>query len=119
LISPDESAWIATDTEGFRQAGMMGKPVLMDFYAEWCTACKELDEKTWPDASVRSVLERFILVKLDLTKNDDRARAYQSQYGIIGMPTVILFDASGREKHRFEGYRPPEEVAATLREYSE
>lgn len=118
-LSTESTMWIATDTEGFRRAKMTGKPVLMDFYAEWCTACKELDEKTWPDASVRSVLEGFILVKLDLTKNDDRSRAYQNQYGVIGMPTVILFDALGREKYRFEGYRSPEEVAAILREYSE
>ena len=111
----EESGWISSDEEGFREASRTEKPVLMDFYADWCAACRELDEKTWPDPMVRSETDRFVLVKLDLTRNDDRTREVQKKYGIIGMPTVIIFSSGGEEKTRFEGFRTPEEMVSILR----
>lgn len=112
-----DAGWIPSDAEGFRVSRGSGKPVLMDFYADWCTACKELDEKVWPDARVKAQLENYVLVKLDLTKNDDRAREFQRKYRIVGMPTVILFHPSGEEKFRLEGYAPPEDMEKLLIQY--
>ena len=111
------SPWLPTDEEGFRQARSLNKPILMDFFAEWCPGCHELDEKTWPDPAVQEELDRFVLVKLDLTKNDSRTQAYHKKYKIIGMPTVIFFDPQGNELGRFEGYRPPEQAVQILKKY--
>lgn len=115
LPMEEETLWISTDDEGFRQAQFTGKRVLIDFYADWCVACKELDEKTWADETVHSELERFILVRLDLTRNDNQTKVYQRNYKIIGMPTVILFELTGEEVYRFEGFKPPGDVLEILR----
>lgn len=108
------SMWRTLD-DGFEEARETGKLVLIDFYADWCPACHELDEKTWPDAGVQAALTQYIPVKLDLTKNDAAAKDYQKKYGIVGMPTVILLSADGVELARFEGYSPPEEVQEFLK----
>jgi len=106
--------WLDSDTEAFQQASVSQKPVLIDFYADWCAACKELEEKTWPDPRVEEAMNEWITVKLDLTRYDDKARSLQKKYGIVGMPTVILFDAAERELGRFEGFQPAEEVVRFL-----
>jgi thiol:disulfide interchange protein DsbD len=110
----DDIGWLNSDTEGLRQAGLSGRPILVDFFAEWCAACHELDEKTWTDSSVRSLLDKFILVKLDLTKNSEQVRKWQKAYSIVGMPTVILLSSTGVEQRRFEGFKPPKDVKPLL-----
>ena len=112
----ERAMWLSSDEEGFRSARLVGKPVLMDFFAEWCAACHELDEKTWSDTRVRAEMERFVPVKLDLTRQGE-AGAYRQKYGVVGMPTVILFDPSGEERFRFEGFKGPEEVLRILRRH--
>ena len=113
------SRWVGTDVEGFSQAEVLGKPVLMDFFAEWCPACRELDEKTWPDESVQSQLDHYVAIKLDLTKTTEESKALLKKYNVIGMPTVILFDSRGNELSRFEGFKPPDEVAQLLQRFRE
>ena len=108
---------ISSDEEGFAQARREGKPVVLDFWAEWCPACHELDEKVWPQAAIREVLKDYVFVKLDLTKNDERSRMLQKEYGILGMPTVIVFTTEGKELSRFEGFKPAEDVLALLQEF--
>jgi len=115
----EAEVWISSDEEGFRLAQASEKPVLMDFFAEWCAACHELDEKVWVDPSVRQAMERYVPVKLDLTKNDARTRSHQEKYGIIGMPTVIFFSPNGEERYRFEGFRDAEEVLKIMKKYEQ
>jgi thiol:disulfide interchange protein DsbD len=117
FVKITEQKWINFDEEGFRQAEITKKPVIIDFFAEWCEACHELDKKTWPDPEVVNELERYVMVKIDLTKNDKNTEAIQKKYNIIGMPTVILFNQSRKELFRFEGYRPPEDVLQILKRY--
>jgi thiol:disulfide interchange protein DsbD len=93
-------------------------PVLIDFYADWCISCRELEQKTWPHPSVQSELEHFICVKMDLTKTGVETKSIQDKYGVVGMPTIILFDSTGKELFRFEGFKPPEDVAEILRRFS-
>jgi len=112
--SMEMSVWRTSDEAAFQEARDTGMPMLIDFYADWCSACHELDEKTWPDSGVQTAMARFIPVKLDLTQNDASAKAYQKKYGIVGMPTVILLSPQGEEMARFEGFRPPDEVKAFL-----
>ncbi len=113
----EEPFWISSDEVGFQQARLEGKPVVMDFYADWCSACKELDEKTWTDEKVLSELSEFIPVKLDLTRNNESTEFYRNRYQIIGLPTVIFFNSSGKEVGRFGGFRSPENVLLDLQKY--
>ena len=109
--------WMASDREAFRNAEIEDKLVLIDFYADWCAACHELDEKTWPDPEVQNLLGRIIAVKLDLTKYDGQTKAIQKKYNIIGMPTVILFSSDGHELIRFEGFQSPQSVVNLLMQF--
>jgi thioredoxin:protein disulfide reductase len=72
-----------------------GKRVLVDFYADWCSACKELDNKTFSDEAVKGAMDGFVLVKVDLTANDEASRAISSKYGIFGPPVILFFDENG------------------------
>lgn len=72
-----------------------GKKVLVDFYADWCTACKELEAKTFSDEDVKNAMDQFVLVQVDLTANDDAAKAISSRYGIFGPPAILFFDKNG------------------------
>src|SRR5262249_40988184 len=79
-------------------ASSAGKPVIVDFYATWCIPCKELDDRTFSDKRVAGELDRFTRVKADLTNADDPAvQQLTKQYGIIGVPTVVLIDSKGAE----------------------
>ena len=103
--------WIVNDTEkAFIRAESSGGKVLMDFYADWCAACRELDEKTWVDPNLVAESADWIFLKIDLTKITPKLRAIQSEYQVWGMPTVIFFDSSGREIDRFSGFKPAREV---------
>lgn len=87
------------------------KPVVIDFYADWCLPCKELDEKTFGDGRVGNELQRFTRIKADLTAAEDPAtKALTKQYGIVGVPTIVFLDASGNEvtSARLTGFEPPE-----------
>ena len=104
-LEEKEEFWIHSEEEGFQLAGTLGKPLVLDFYADWCAACHELDEKTWPDPRVRQALERFVPVKLDLTARREENELLRKKYRVIGMPTVIVMDAAGKELARFEAQR--------------
>ncbi|MFO7890484.1 MAG: protein-disulfide reductase DsbD [bacterium] len=104
------SVWISDDEKGFSIALRENKPLIVDFYAEWCAACKELDEKTWSDPQVKKRLSEFVPVKLDITKRNNQSKKFREKYNIYGMPTVIFFNSSGKEVTRFEGFKSPQEV---------
>jgi thiol:disulfide interchange protein DsbD len=108
--------WLPSDDDALAQAQQSGQPVLVDFYADWCPACRELDEKTWVHPDVANELKRFVLVKLDFTKASPELAAKQSKYGVQGLPTVILMDSKGEEINRFSGFRGPEEVLEMLKQ---
>ena len=88
-----------------------GKRVLVDFYADWCSACKELEEKTFSDEAVKTKMDQFVLVKVDLTSNDDAAKAISSKYGIFGPPAILFFDENGTRIKSADvvGFKEPQE----------
>lgn len=95
LILPGQAAsggvpWKTDLDAALREAASQGRPVLLDFRADWCVACLELEEKTWPDSGVQKALERMTPVRLDMTKNTPENRDLQKRYGVKGLPTVIL-----------------------------
>jgi thiol:disulfide interchange protein DsbD len=96
-----------------------GKPVVIDFYADWCIPCKELDQKTFSDAAVAQELGRFVRVKANLT-NDQDAKVQQltKDYRIVGVPTLVFLDGSGHEAQslRLTGYESPAEFLKRLQQ---
>jgi thiol:disulfide interchange protein DsbD len=100
-------------------AGAAGKPVMLDFYADWCVSCKEMERYTFPDPGVIAAMERFVLLQADVTANDaDDKALMQQRFGIPGPPAMLFFDASGEELrgYRLVGFVPADEFAAHLNE---
>jgi thiol:disulfide interchange protein DsbD len=89
--------WLKTEAEAVKLAKATGRPVIIDFWAEWCTACKELDRTAWADPRVQAAASRFVAVKADGTESSDDFLALADKYGVVGMPTVIFIDGRGRE----------------------
>lgn len=109
-----EPAWMSDEAAAFAAAAAERKPLVMDFWAEWCAACKELDHKTWSRPEVAALAEDFIALKMDMTDRGSETDALNAKYGVVGMPTVIFFDPDGREVDRFSGFKDADEVAALM-----
>ena len=103
--------WSKYDASALAAARASGKPVAIDFYADWCLPCKELDHKTFTDPRVVSELDRFVRVKADLTVAEDATtKALTKQYAILGVPTIVFIDSKGNEiaDARLTGFEPPD-----------
>ena len=72
-----------------------GQPVMLDFYADWCVSCKEMERYTFTDAGVQAELARAVLLQADVTANDAEDQALLQHFGILGPPTIVFFDAAG------------------------
>lgn len=105
----DGVQWAKYDTRALASARESGKPVVIDFYADWCLPCKELDAKTFSDPAVIAELDRYVRVKADLTvTSDETTMALTKQYGIAGVPTIVFIGADGTEVKdaRLTGFEP-------------
>jgi len=92
-------------------ASAAGLPVMFDFYADWCVSCKEMERFTFTDPGVQAELERARLLQADVTANDAEDQALMQRFGILGPPTIMFFDRSGRERpeYRVVGFKNADE----------
>lgn len=95
-----------------------GMPVIMDFYADWCIPCMELDRNTFTNAEVAKEAREFVRIKVDLTHFDSpEAEALRKKYNISGVPTIIFLRSDGIESNesRVVGFVPPTEFVKKLK----
>ncbi len=93
-----------------------GRRVMLDFYADWCVSCIEMEKLTFTDPAVKEKLDQMLLLQADVTANSDDDKALLKRFGLFGPPGIILFDAHGREVPgtRVIGYQPPAQFLQAL-----
>jgi thiol:disulfide interchange protein DsbD len=93
-----------------------GRPVMLDFYADWCVSCKEMERFTFADAEIAARLKRAVLLKADVTANTVGERALLRRFKLFGPPGTLFFDAKGQEleSQRVVGFQGPRRFANTL-----
>lgn len=91
-----------------------GKIVMLDFLADWCVSCKELERFTFSDAKVRDRLKDVVLLQADVTGNSEDDKALLKKFGLFGPPGIIFFDQGGKEKGRVIGYENPDKFIASM-----
>jgi thiol:disulfide interchange protein DsbD len=94
-----------TYQEGLNLSKAENKTMLLDFYTDWCTYCKQMDKDTYGDARVVNKSAQMVCVKV----NGDNENELVSKYGIEGYPTIVFVDVNGTEKDRLVGYTGPED----------
>ena len=107
-------AWIGDLEQGKLKAEKENKILIVDAYAEWCVACKELDKYTFSEKDVSKVLKDYVIVKLDFTEKSEKNRELRKRLNIIGMPTVLFLNAQGMEIKRFSGFKNKDEFLRIL-----
>ena len=93
-----------------------GKPVMLDFYADWCVSCKEMERYTFSDPAVRTRLQKLVALQADVTAGSPGHTALLQRFHLFGPPGIVFFDRSGREIAglRVIGFQPAEQFAAVL-----
>jgi thiol:disulfide interchange protein DsbD len=109
--------WVITHEAGMALARAGRKPAIIDFTADWCAACKELDHRTYIDERVRAEATRFVMLKLDATRMTDAMEALFDRYDVLGLPTVVFVDSSGAilAEPRVTGFVPAERFLEHMR----
>ncbi|MGB5333672.1 MAG: protein-disulfide reductase DsbD [Woeseiaceae bacterium] len=99
-------------------ASSQGKSAFLDFYADWCVSCKEMEAYTFTDGDVQAALSNTIWLQADVTANDEADQALLERFGVFGPPTIIFFGTDGLQRHGYEvvGYMKAPDFAEHLRQ---
>lgn len=104
-------SWYSSLPEGMALAKSKGKPLMVDFFARWCGACKLMDRKTYSDPAVRKAAGDFVSVKIDVTNDSAVAKKYRVQ----ALPTIIFMSSTGKTVHKVIGFREPAALLGEMR----
>jgi len=101
--------WLHSESEAVTKAKAEKKPLIVDFTAEWCKACNQLSRDTFADPRVMEKAGGFVAVKVDATSDEDpQVDAVKNKYGVKGLPTVVIYDSTGKERGRINEFIGPE-----------
>lgn len=115
-----ELNWIKSEETGYQLAQKEQKPIIIDGWADWCVACKKMDQSTFRDARVISLLKgKWVSVKLDLTESNDTNEALAAKYEMNGLPTVVLLPPDGdkAKAKRLTGYVSADRLLEELQSF--
>lgn len=100
---------VAALEQAVAQAAREGRPVMLDFYADWCVSCIEMERFTFTDPAVREKLASAVLLQADVTANTPDDRALLERFGLFGPPAIVFFNAQGQElgAQRVIGFQKP------------
>lgn len=107
LLIPSEKLepeWKQFSIHGYQSSLNNNERMVIDFYADWCIPCKELDALTFSDKRVIEKFDHFTVYKVDMTKNNETNEQLRKKFNVIGMPTVLIIDAKGNETKRITGF---------------
>jgi thiol:disulfide interchange protein DsbD len=98
-------------------ANAAGKTAMLDFYADWCVSCKEMEHNTFPVADVRAALGNTVWLQADVTANDETDKALLAHFGIFGPPTIAFYGTDGveRRQYRVVGFMKAGEFAPLVK----
>jgi len=107
----------ALETE-IQQASAKHQSVMLDFYADWCISCKEMEAYTFTDAKVKQALADVVLLQADVTNNNADDLALLAKFNLIGPPAILFFGADGKEssQHRVIGFQDAETFTQTVQQ---
>lgn len=111
-----EPEWKKFSIENYEASLNNNERMVIDFYADWCIPCKELDALTFSDKRVLNEFERFTVYKVDMTKNNDINEELRKRFNVVGMPTVLIIDSKGNEIKRLTGFVNADEFLSLVRQ---
>jgi thiol:disulfide interchange protein DsbD len=125
LITEGDLMWHVIDADAkdgtlekiLQQARMEQKPVMLDFYADWCVACKQLEHITFKDCDVILTLKHFSLIRIDASNSSKYLSKLQSQFEVTGLPTVVFIDKNNNVlSERLLGFSPPQQFLTLIKD---
>ena len=127
--APAQIAWLHDEKLAVQASQKSGKPMLIDFGAEWCAACKELDVQTWTDPTVaKEATEKFVPLRIDATEETEEIEALYKKYAVPGLPTVLMVACKDERSQcavpqdgpgRVTGFLTPPEMLERMRKVAE
>ncbi len=104
-----------------QQAVREGRPVMLDFYADWCISCKEMESFTFSNADVQHSLNNFIILQSDVTNNDEQDQALLKHLGLFGPPAILFYDSTGNElrNYRVVGFMDAPKFASHIEKFKQ
>jgi thiol:disulfide interchange protein DsbD len=108
-------AWVPLSDQALAVARESGRPVLIDFQAEWCLPCRKMERTTFIDPAFVDAARAFATLKADVTEPDDVATTLMQRFAVNGVPTYVLLAPDGREAQRFEGFVQADAMVDAMR----